>query len=218
MQGPDDPGQQTLMSNLLRQLRDLPRAAKWAVFAAAALVAYFVIVEPVVTRTGRLNAAADTTAAALTHERDLAEQWSGQGRPLAAARSAFGAPALPGPDAQRKQALYQRVNQILDKHKVARPEIGERYAPLRDDRGDRFVDGTERIDRLILDLTFEADPATVVAVLSDLEQCDEVAAVSRVQLRRLDAGRSGQGSGHHVRAVLSPEAWVRVSTQGGGRS
>lgn len=208
------------MSALLQRYLSLPRAARWSVLAGAAILVYFLVVEKVVTRTSRLNTAADATAAALTHERELAEGWAGPGRPLAAARDAFGAPALPGPDARSKQALYERVNQILDKHKVARPEIGERYAPLRDDRADKFLDGTERIDRLILDLTFEADPATVIAVLADLEQSDEVAAVSRVQLRRLDAGRSGQGPSRHVRAVLSPEAWVRVSTQagGGGRS
>lgn len=215
------------MKSLMSRYLAFPRAGRWLVLLCVVVGAYFLVVDPVLLKTNQLNDAADATADALAREKAIADDWAGPGRPLSAARDAFGEPLLPGADAQRKQALYTRVNQILDKHRV-RPEISERTSTVRDDRTEILREGADRIDRLTLDLTFEADPATVIAVLSELEQAPEVTAVARVQMRRVETGRTGGGGGgggaggggHRVRAVLSPETWVRVSAVSGtgGRS
>jgi hypothetical protein len=68
------------------------------------------------------------------------------------------------------------------------------------------------VERVVLDLTFEAPPETVMAIVSELEHAREVAAVARVDMRKAEA-RSGEsgggGSGERtVRATISPEAWV----------
>jgi hypothetical protein len=205
------------MSALLARYRALPRAARWLVLLGLVVAVVLLVVDPILKATADLNGRADAAAAALADERALAERWSSLG-PI---RATFGRPLPPGPEAQRKQALYARVNQVLDRHRI-RPEITERTATLRDDLANRdLLQGAERIDRLILDITFEAEPATVTAVLAELEQAPEIAAISRVQVRRADTGRGaapGAGATRRVRAVLSPEAWVRVGGAAGGRA
>ena len=91
----------------------------------------------------------------------------------------------------------------------------EAGAPLRDANADTLAGPGNRVDRFILDLTFEATPETAAAVIADLESAEEVAAVGRVQMRRVEAGRGERSSGR-IRVTLSPEAWILVPA--GGRS
>jgi hypothetical protein len=61
------------------------------------------------------------------------------------------------------------------------------------------------IDRLILEVTFEADPSTVISVLADLEKAPEVTTVSRV---RIDKTNNRDDTVRTVRATITPEAWI----------
>jgi hypothetical protein len=202
----------------MSRLRDLyvrlPRAARWVLWAAVVFVAYFVIAEPVLDKTYQLNERANNIESALARERSIAAAWSDTNTPAAAARAAFGAPLPPGPSEARTRALYTRINRILESHRLA-ADIAERRAPLRDANADTLAGPGNRVDRFILDLTFEATPETAAAVIADLESAEEVAAVGRVQMRRVEAGRGERSSGR-IRVTLSPEAWILVPA--GGRS
>ncbi|MBX3357758.1 MAG: hypothetical protein KF745_04950 [Phycisphaeraceae bacterium] len=206
------------MTALLRRFHALPRAARWLTVFVACMIAYFAIIEPILDRTNAFVTAADNAEASLARERSLAADWSNPARPLAVARTTFGTPALPGPVTSRTAALFARVNTILDAHNI-RAEIAQKQVSLAAEQAAILAQPGERIDRLILDVTFEADPATVATVLAELERSDEVTAVSRVAIRRADSrsGRSESGS-NTVRAELAAEAWVRSlpSTSTGG--
>ena len=204
------------MNTLLARYAALPRAARWLILGGAFFVVYFAVIEPVLKRTYDLNTSADALAASLARERRLAAAWSDSNTPAAAAKAAFGSPALPGPIEPRSRALYTRVSKIFEAHNIV-PDIAERRVPLRADQVQALAGGGSRIDRFILDLTFEASPETAAEILAELERSEEVAAVGRVQIRRLDASRagaSGEGGPRRVRAVLSPEAWVIIPGAG----
>lgn len=210
------------MSSLRTAYARLPRAAKWVVWSVLFCLAYFLVAEPALERTAALTAAADATESALARERAIAAAWSDTNTPAAAARAAFGAPLPPGPSEPRTRALYTRVNRILETHRLA-ADITERRAPLRDAAADTLAGPGNRIDRFILDLTFESSPETAAAVLADLESAEEVAAVGRVQMRRVESGRaadrgSDRAASRRVRVTLSPEAWILTPAAGmGGR-
>jgi uncharacterized membrane protein YgcG len=218
----------------MRRLRDgyarLPRAARWALWAVLIFVAYFLLAEPAFVRTDEFNGRADAIDSSLARERAIAAAWSDSNTPAAAARAAFGAPLPPGPSEARSRALYTRVNRILESHRVA-ADITERRAPLRETGVELLAGPGNRVDRFILDLTFESTPETAAAVVADLESAEEVAAVSRVQMRRAETARGGAGEGagagggrgggggggtRRVRVTLSPEAWILVPA--GGRA
>lgn len=203
------------MSRLRNAYARMPRAAKWALWAVLVFVAYFLVAEPVLDQTKALTDSADTTESALARERAIAAAWSDTNTPAAAARAAFGAPLPPGPSEARSRALYTRVNRILESHGLA-ADITERRAPLRDPNADVLAGQAHRIDRFILDLGFESTPEIAAAVIADLESAEEVAAVGRVQMRRVEAGRGDRGGARRVRVSLSPEAWILVPA--GGRS
>jgi hypothetical protein len=202
------------VSSIRDRYAALPRAVRWLLLAAAFCAIYFAAVEPALDRTSRLGVAADALAASLARERQLAAAWSDSNTPAAAAKAAFGSPALPGPSEPRSRALYTRINKIFEAHGIV-PDINERRAPLRADQAAAIAGPGYRIDRFILDLTFESSPEVAAAVLAELEQSAEVAAVGRVQIRRVEGPRAGGASSsreapRRVRAVLSPEAWVLV--------
>lgn len=187
----------------------LPRAARWVLLAALACVVYFFAIEPALDHTNRLSAKADAVATSLARESQLTAAWSDANTPAAAAKSAFGSPALPAAIEPRSRALYTRISKVFESHQTVY-DITERRVPLRADQVAAIAGQGSRIDRFILDLTFESSPETAAAILADLERSEEVAAVSRVQIRRIDNARSGGGGAapRRVRAVFSPEAWV----------
>jgi len=72
--------------------------------------------------------------------------------------------------------------------------------PLRDVYGEG-----ERIDRLVREVQFEGTPEQIAAVVSDLENAPEIAAVSRVQVRR---GDQQDTAARMLKVTVAAEAWV----------
>lgn len=185
--------------------QSLPRAARWLILAAAFVALYFASVEPALDATARLSLRADALQSALDRQRSTRDDSAA----LAAAR--FGDPLLPGgPD--RLAALNARVEQVFRERRVSALTIRTR-APIPLGRGSfaGAIPESEQVQRLILDIDFEADPDTAAHVLADLERAPEVAAVSRVSLRRLE--KDGR---RLVQASLSPEAWIIAPKGGAG--
>ncbi|HYE02434.1 MAG TPA: hypothetical protein VD963_04270 [Phycisphaerales bacterium] len=179
-----------------------PRAARWAFLASLGIVLYFGLVEPALDARARAAARAEALANQLDQERLLAA--SAQSIPAALA-----APALPRPAAEAKQALYERVNTILAEHGVS-ADRSERLAALVPNPAIAdLVSPGQSLERLIIDLTFEAAPEVITAVVADLEAAPEVTALARVSLRRAES-RAGGGASGRVRAIVSPETWVLV--------
>ena len=209
------------MNALLLKYNSLPRAGKWLVWALAVIVAYFGVVEPVLNATNAARARADTLAAGLDKERALTSPDSDQGRILENGRRSFGEPYLPEDPNNRPEALHSLVDTILEKRGVSSRVKSERRIRIAGDEAVKLLGplaASSVVERLILDVTFEAAPDTIVAILADLEQAKEVAAVSRVEIRRLDTGggRSGAPASNAkiVKATLSPEAWIVTRSTG----
>lgn len=207
------------LAALIDRYNALPRSARWLGWLVALLVGYFGVVEPLLDWRTSLNQHADDLAARLDREHQLASDAATPGSTIAVSRAMFGAPMLPGADAVRKQAFSSRVNAILRDHQVI-ARITERQTPVREAQASSLVDPEFRVERLVLDLTFEASPDTVATILADLEKSEEVSAVGRLSVRKItDAPRSGGGGGGRdsrestgriVRAQISVETWLAV--------
>jgi hypothetical protein len=210
------------MNALLAKLKALPRAATWAIGALLLLVAYFGVIEPVLDATNAARSRADALAAGLQKERALTSTDSDQGRTLANGRRSFGEPYLPEHPDNKPEALHTRVDTILGDRGITTRVKNERRIRIAGDEAAKLLGplaATSNVERLILDITFDASPETIASILSDLEQAKEVAAISRVELRRPDAtgsrGAAAPASGSRtVKATISAEAWVLSKSSG----
>lgn len=189
---------------------------KWAVAFAAAMLGYFLVIEPVLDSTNRLNQQADALASGLKAEAELLSPESPKGRLLSDGRRLFGEPLLPGDPGNRPEAVHGVIDRILDKHGVTKRQKNERRIPFRGDELTTLLGGAagqKSAERMVLDITFDASQEVVTAIVNDLEQAKEVALVSRVDLRRPDAGRDSRGgapvtTGHVLKVTITPEAWI----------
>jgi hypothetical protein len=186
------------MNRLADFYRGLPRAGRWGLLALAGLLAYFGVVEPVVDKTGALNARAEARARAIAEVR--------AGGATAAADLGlrqFGVVEPPGDPRERAVAFDRRVLEVLEKHSVERHTSNTKTAPLAP--GPllaALAPANQKVDRRIREIQFETTPETLAAVIADLERIPEVAAVSRVQIRKADDG------GRTLRATVAAEAWT----------
>lgn len=207
------------LATLIDRYRSVGRSIKWLTWLVGVLVGYFAVVEPLLDWRTSLNTRADALAASLDREHELAAAAQSPGSTLAVSRAMFGTPMLPGPDAARKQAFSARVNAIFRDHDVV-PRITERQSPVRDAQASALVDPEFRVERLVLDLSFEASPDTVAKILAELEKAEEVSGVNRLSVRKVtDAPRGSGGAGRDtpgriVRAQISVETWLSVKSAG----
>lgn len=195
------------MNAIAEKFRDLPRAARWGICAGAIVLAYFVAIEPIIDGINATNAKAeDREGALITLARDPI---SSQSSELALGVKKFGAVELPGEPEIRSVAFNRRVVEILAKHKIKDSSTTRLMplgaGPLKDAYGE-----ANRIDRQVREIQFDATPEDIAAVVADLESAPEVAAISRVQLRR---GDQQDSAARLLKATISVEAWV-VSKKG----
>jgi hypothetical protein len=210
------------MNRLIAQFRALPRAARWALAATLAILAYFVVVEPTLDATNRLTARNDQLAAGLKQEAALKAADSPQGRAIADGQRSFGQPLLPTDKAATPDAIHRVVDAVLTRHGVTKRTKNERQIPIQGDNLTALLGPDAQrltVDRLVLDVTFEATPETVAAIVAELEQAKEITAVARVEMRKAEAGRGAAAEpapGRFVKATISPESWIVSGAAAGG--
>jgi len=123
----------------------------------------------------------------------------------------YGKPKMPSAGGLKPEEFTRVVNGILESHKINGGNINERsktrMTGLSADQ--KSILGVSDIDRQILEVTFEATPTEVAALLADLERAPEVAAISRV---RIDHANSRSGDIEElVRTTIIAEAWLAAS-------
>ncbi len=185
------------MSALVQQFRALPRAAKWLAYLGVVLVAYFAVVWPLLKVSDSVNSKAAQLKLEIAQINELRSD-VGAGGDLRKGRLAYGNPQRPEDGKVSPESFTRVVNGILDANGVEDRNVTERRVRATGEQAGNY-------ERLILDITFEAKPATVIAVLSDLEKASEVAAVGRV---RIDKGNARDEEQQLVRATIAPEAWI----------
>lgn len=194
--------------SLVHRWKGLSRAMRWSVLGLGVIAVYFGVVEPVLDLKARFDARASSAAARLAaYEREASERREAVSM-VERGMSRFTPVAWPGDAGTRTEEFNRKVNEILDAHQIRERTQRTRNAPLGPGPLDRTIGRNERIDRRIMDIQFEASPEQVAAALADLEQCPEVASVSKVQLDRAASGR-------RLRASLTVEAWVRAPKEQG---
>ena len=191
------------MSALADWYRPLPRAARWGIVAVGLLAVYFVIIEPTLDLINRANSTADERSSALI---SLANKASGGSNEFAVGIKKFGDILLPEEQERRSVAFNRRFSEILQKHKVKDNSTWRNSSlgsgPIKDAYGD-----SERIEREVREVQFDATPEEIAAVISDLESAPEVAAVSKVQIRR---GDQKDTAGRVLKVTIAAEAWEIV--------
>jgi hypothetical protein len=209
------------VTKILVAFRELPRAAQWGVVAATIFGGYFLIVEPALEARNRHDAAADAIENSLRRTEQLFSDKSDDGLLLINGVRAFGVPQLPNARDTRPEAIQRIVDEILEDHGVDTRTKTERTSTLTGDRA-RAIAGDGRIERYIVEVSFEADQATVARIVADLEQSPVVSAVSRVKVDRTAVGsryaESSSASPDRVRATINAESWMVVRTRPGSSS
>lgn len=196
------------MKGLIDRIKAWPRAVQWAALAGVILAAYFLVVEPGIDRYLSLSRTANEAQAKLADFSADGAAREQQRQSIDLGLRQFGRVEFPGDERSRSEALARAIEQILSKHDVRERTQTTRRAPLGVGPLDRAVGVDNRVDRLIVELSFDASPEQVAAVLADLEQSPVVACVSRVQIRKAPEGDRSRPAGRTVRATLSVEAWL----------
>jgi hypothetical protein len=197
------------MSSLLQKFNALPRAAQWLAYLAVFIVAFFAIIKPVMNYSDTVSAKASQIEDALSKQNDFASATGGNGGILTALQSVYGTPLRPG-GGLKPEAFTRVVDGILENHGITDRTVTERKVRMSGmDHDQASALGVAELDRLILEVTFEAQPDVVVAILAELERAPEVASVSRIKMDRSISRISDDD--HLVRATLTPEAWIAAA-------
>lgn len=192
-------------SGLKARWNAMPRSAKWGMYAVAAILLYFLAIEPALTKMGAWNARADTKEVALNqYDKDRRSRAELDKSATDAVKN-YGEVLSPADSATRSQELNQKVQSALDANGIKRPTMTAREVAVPGNSKLAQQFGTDhRVERLVSEIVFDAEPEQVAKVVSDLEQVPEIARVSRLSIRQ----KSGENEGGRlVSATIWVEAW-----------
>lgn len=191
------------MTRAAAYYRSLPRAARWALWGLTGLLLYFVVVEPLVGLYGSMSHRASAEAAMLVSFDQAKRKADEAQASVATGISRFGQVAPPGDPDARPDAFGRKVAQILTTHGIKDQKTTTRSSalakgPLLDSLGQGA-----QVVRYAIEMQFDGSPEQVAAIIADLERTEEVAAVTKIQIRRNDEDRS-----RSVHATISAETWL----------
>jgi hypothetical protein len=181
----------------------LPRAARWLIIFGVFVTAYFVIVEPVMDATVRMNERADRQEAKLAAYRTRLKAADAEVDDVALGMRRFGEVELPGLSERRPVQLNTAISEILKANGVYSHTTRSSAGTLRPGPISEMYGPNSRVGTRIRDIDFAATPEQVAGVLADLERSPLVAAVSVVDLAPADDRHS-----RTIQATITVEAWI----------
>ena len=199
-----------MMQKIAQWYRTLPRSGRWLVIAGLVLLGYFPI-DWALGVANSINASADRYASLIRRNNSGVSDQKLQMATMTQAVQTFGVVNEPTDAKTAGDAITKRVNAVLKANRIKDFKIRDRMLSLPNNGplAATLAPG-ESIDRMIKDVEFDASPDTLVAILSQLEQSPEVAAVSQVRLGKATGGGSRGSSAPRVLTVsLSIETWVK---------
>lgn len=149
------------------------------------------------------NAEADRIVRTIEKARNIDDAIDGRVERIATALGPIEVPRSASPGATR---LEETVGGILEAHDLD-PKIDARTGSRLASKSPISEVAGGRVERLICELEFIADPDTLIAVIRELEAEPEIESISDLRLERID-------DGPRLDIRLSVEAWV-VPTRGG---
>lgn len=186
------------------------RALIWAALGAAAIIGYFLVIEPALEARGRLAARADNLGDRLALVRRGAGEAERHAQRISLGRRQFGEVAMPGDPQQRPIEFNRRIAEALREAGIGAHEARTRPGPTARGPLQAAMGEGAQIESLVTELEFTATPEQVSRVLATLELCPEVAAITRV-----DLSRSSSDGGRQVAVTLTVETWI--AARGGPR-
>ncbi len=212
-----DGGPGGVVGPVRRAYARLPRSGRWLVWLGVVVAGYFGVVEPVMNRRAALAAEAGRIEAVLKAKAEARTRVAESERVVQESAKFFGRPALPAASVDGSAMFEARINQVFAANKVS-PRITYRDPiALAGERPGALVSGaTQRLDRLVVELSFETDVVTLVNLLKDLEHAREITAVSKVNLRKQPAPSKKPGDAGPLMVSLTAEAWAIGTASGSG--
>lgn len=193
-------------SPLVARWKAVPRAVQWAIIAAALMILYFVAIEPALGKMATWSSRADTK------ESDLNKFDSNRRARADADNSArlgvtnFGKVNPPGDASTQSQEFNRKVLDTIEAAGIKRPTIASRTVPLSNTNPLVRAMGSDfTVQRLVNEITCDAEPEQIAKFLAALEQSPDVATISRLNIRQINA-ESDQN--RLVRASLAVESWA----------
>jgi hypothetical protein len=204
-------GSNSALASITAAWAKASNAIRMAIVFGVFLAAYFVVVEPALDHYARVDARADTK------ELQLREASRG-GQALKDASATVGLGVLRSGPVQfpgSPQSVPTEFNRVLasvfDRHGIANRTSTTRTTGLRGNGPlATALPRSDKVERIVQDIQFEAPPDAVYALLADLEREPIVSTVSRLQIRK-ESGRTATAGA--VRVSIAVETWVKNSTQ-----
>lgn len=195
---------QGVFSKLSGFYAGLPRAGRWLVWAAAGAGAYFGIVEPTLDATNTLATQAGASKLWIERAVDQAGRRTEADSVMALNVARFGDVLPPGDF----KVVAKDLDIVVDDALKARGVTGyktskRRPSPLGRDAMTGVLPANREVQRIGVEVSFEATAELVAAVVADLERSPSITAVSEVSLKTASDKKK-------VQATIVPEAWIFV--------
>jgi hypothetical protein len=178
------------------------RAIMWALAGAGAIGVYFFVLEPGLDIRAVLQARADALAATLAEVQRGAGAAQRDAQTVSLGRRQYGHVALPGDPRERPIEFNRRIAEALREAQVASHESRSRAGSVARGPYQATLEEGERLESVITEIEFQATPEQVSQVVAALELCEEVSAITRIDLDRAPEGERA------LSVTLSVETWI----------
>jgi len=195
------------VTSIATRMAALPRATRWGIIGLIVVAGYFVVIEPVVDATSRVLERVDSKSSLILTHSKTAQAMRIASETLVLGVKKFGVVSPPGDPEKRPLEFSEAVDRVLKSHDVKESTSTSHTAPLGAGPLSARIGGDFRVERLLRDIQFAADPDSAAAVIADLERLPVVATISRLQIRQAE-GKDKNAK--MVRVTMTLEAWLQA--------
>lgn len=185
----------------------LPFVVKFALAAVVVAGAYFGIVEPVLERSSEMAGKASALEASLETYAQSKSKLDAAADAVRLGERQFGVLAVPEDPSKRSTEFSSAVDGVMKKHQIDGVTSSNRNTSV--DKGPLVnqIPATNRVEKIVKDLTFLATPEQLAGALADLEKEPLVTSISRVSARQSDGQERFD---RKLRCSIVLETWVIV--------
>lgn len=195
------------MTSLKARYQSMPRATKWLLWACVGLAAYFLAVEPIIASFASISSAADAKSAMLATYAKNEKALQRADETVRLGQRQFGEVQMPIESEMRPLEFNREVDEVLRTRDVRELTSTTRTAPLRPGPLTGKIPMDFRVDKVMKDIGFVAQPSAVAAIIADLERSPLVTTISQLQVRQIESRDTPE---QLVRVKLVVECWVLV--------
>ena len=193
--------------SLWERVLALPFVVKCALGAVLVAGAYFGVVEPVLEKSGEMGGKASALEASLETYAQSKAKLDAAADAVKLGERQFGVLAVPEDPSKRSTEFSSAVDEVMKKHSIDGVTSSNRNTPV--DKGPLVTQlaATNRVEKIVKDLTFLATPEQLAGALADLEKEPLVTSISRVSARQSDGQERFD---RKLRCSVVVETWVIV--------